>query len=629
MQNPLFGFLAQLWGWLLERPWRILVTGVVAGVIGIISVALPDSLFNSFNCQLQNFPQNYRSSNGYFIDGQVLIVGPRVEVDAMIETLGVPPTTVEPGPSITPTTPGPPLATATFSVLATPTGTPVSPVATGTPAPPVATGTPNGTLKLIEGCDLSYLDSRKDLASEATREPRDLVMRLYEIPSGIPVAEVITQIESIAEGKEIFADPNYLTRLADLPNDPCALAGDGGGNGGRPFGGPGTFTVDPTTYNVAQAQDVFRDQWAFDSIDMPTLVGPTSPTGPTGDDVRVGVLDTSPDRISFPFIKRVRDALPSPLWFTNWDAGGTTMASSHGLFVAELIHAMAPNSRVQLIRVLYEDGCGDLWTLNKGLEDYKSRMSAWTERLDKTVINMSLGIRVPGPAKNNEAGSEVGPGDTTPGTSDEATEILTALFNERLETLKSLIHEADKMGAIIIASAGNDSTKIIDPITNTPVVETAEMQIPANLEEVIGVAAANPGGVASCYTSRGDVGAPGGEGGEVREDPKDLCAPRAFSWDQSPGQCTDIAKCEYGLVSLAQTRYGPRYMLWSGTSFAAPLVSGLAALANERNTRDQVKCMIEKGASGPDPILGWGLISITRSLDSTIIAECQRLFPHP
>jgi hypothetical protein len=90
----------------------------------------------------------------------VLVVGPRVEVDAMIETLGVPatqvpPTTVEPGPSITPTTPGPPLATATFSVLATPTGTPAAPVATETPVPPVATGTPNGTLNLIEGCDLS------------------------------------------------------------------------------------------------------------------------------------------------------------------------------------------------------------------------------------------------------------------------------------------------------------------------------------------------------------------------------------------------------------------------------------------------------------------------------------------
>lgn len=592
------------------QKWAILLAELVA----LIFLLLPESLFHSFSCELQNLPQSYRSSNGYFIDNQVIVVGPRDEVEAVIgpSTPGTPTTPLV--PTITPTdTPGPVLTTATIPAFETPepTGTPTTPIATATP--PVEPESERVMLNLIEGCDLSYLNTRKVSGSDSVVETRQLVMRLYEIPQGSTVGDVITQIGDRAEGREIFADPNYLTRLADLPNDPCALPDDPGGNGGKPFGGPGAFTIDPKAYDVVQAQQAFREQWAFKEIN-------SLPASLTGSGVRVGVFDTSPYRISFPFIKRVTEALPSPLWFTNWDAGGTTMASSHGLFVAELIHAMAPNSRVQLIRVLYEDGCGELWTLNKGLEDYKSRMSAWTQRLDKTVINMSMGIRAPEPKK---------PGDTASEATDEVTETLTALFNEELETLKSLIQKADKMGAIIIASAGNDSTKFREVSSGRTVDERAKMQIPANFDEVIGVAATNPDGAPSCYTNIGDVGAPGGDGGEDTEepknptDPKDLCAPRAFSWNQNPGPCTDIANCKYGLISLARTRYGPRYMLWSGTSFAAPLVSGMAALGYQRMEKDRVVCLIQNGPSaGTDPVLGTGLINLNNLTDTTFVPLC-------
>jgi hypothetical protein len=559
MQNPFFTFLAALLGWFRERPWRIVVTGVVAGVVGIVSQILPPSLFQSFNCDLQNLPQSSQSSNGFFIDNQVIVIGEPEQVDDVIG----PPGAAEPRPV---------------------------------------------TLTLIEGCDLSYLNTRKVSGADTSVETRKLVMRLYEIPATEQGAEavnndqrvedVIAAINEAAQGisAEIAADPNYLTRLSDLTSDPCGLAGDGGGNGGRPFGGPGTLTLDPEAYSVVRAENVFRDQWAFgdQGINMPNETAATLPAMPTGSDVRVGVFDTSPYRISFPFIKRVAEALPSPLWFPNWDAGGTTIASSHGLFVASLIHQMAPNSRVQLIRVLYEDGCGELWVLNKGLEDYTSRMSAWTERLDKTVINLSLGIRVKGSLE----------------TTDQE--------DEELGTLTMLLDEADKMGAIIIAAAGNDSKN-----TRSGGIVVEDMQIPANMVKVIGVAATNNNANRSCYSSRGDVAAPGGEGGTDLEDPANLCASRATTWDKpadltSGPICSDPAKCPYILISLAVTRYGEQFVGWTGSSFSAPLVSGLAALVYEKQTQAFVKCVIEHGATrNLDSDLGWGIINVENTLSMT------------
>jgi hypothetical protein len=632
MQNPFFRFLEWLWVWLRERPWQIRWGVVVVLVVMIVRVVLPPSLFQSFSCELRNLPQSYRSSNGYFIDNQVVVVARRDQVTDVIGT---------PTPVVS-VTPGTPPTTTTLLVVGTPTvtGTPAAPGTPATPETPVVTATPVGPekviLNLIEDCDLSYLNSRKATDNSKVKE-NEFVMRLYEIPNGSTVVDVLSQIEAKAEGKEIFADPNYLTRLADVTSDPCALPDDAGGSGGKPFGGPGALNF--TSYDPGLAKEAFERQWALRQINLPAV------STFTGNGVRVGVFDTSPYRISFPFIKRVAEALPSPLWFPNWDAGGTTMASSHGLFVAELIHAMVPNSNIQLIRVLYEDGCGDMWTLNKGLEDYKSRMSAWTGKLDKTVINMSLGIRLPKELEEDDdtgaeqdkpgepeqdTGPEDEPGDTTPevnGEKYEVTETLAALFNEELETLETLINDAYDMGAIIVASAGNDSTRKLD--TMDRVVENiAPIQVPAKFDNVIGAVATNPDGIRACYSNKGeagDVAAPGGEGGVDPQDSKDLCASRASSWYEMPDPCshTDMANCQYGLTSLVQTRYRPQYMIWSGTSFSAPLISGMAALLYEDLRQKDVMCVMLGGPSTPTPTdLGHGLIDVANSLRPTAIQPC-------
>ena len=109
------------------------------------------------------------------------------------------------------------------------------------------------------------------------------------------------------------------------------------------------------------------------------------------------------------------------------------------------------------------------------------------------------------------------------------------------------------------------------------------MQIPANYDNVIGVVATNPiesDPVISIQEVMGDVAAPGGEGGVNPDDPNDLCAPRADTWNKPEGPsrgpvCTRPEDCAFVVIGLARTRYGEQYVYWSGTSFAAPMVSGM------------------------------------------------------
>jgi hypothetical protein len=521
----------------------------------LIYLLLPQSLFHSFSCKLdaKNRQQNYQASNSSFVNNQVIVSGLQTELTIVI----------------------------------------------GTPEQP---GTAGVKLNAIESCDLSYLYTRKLLSPEERRsrqpQPRFL-MQLYEltndeIENGSTVDTVISAInqanDNTAPRHSVSVEPNYLTSLSDSTPDACIRNGDSGGSGGHPYGGPGPIL--PNGYDLDKAKRLFKEQWAFrgpHSIGLDSWINSTSSNRPTGDDIRIGVFDTSPFRNPIPFFKRIGIAFPSPLWYTTWDAGGATVMSNHGLFVTAEIHSIAPKSNIQLIRVLNDSGCGEVWVLNKGLHDYISRMSAWSGDLDDTVINMSLGIRV----------------------SD-------ALPKHDATILRNTLTLADSLGAIIVAAAGNASP--IKDANGNIIEDHAPMEIPASYPNVYGVAATNTDGDISCYSNKGDIAAPGGDGGKLEVPQPDgttkvlTCEPRTSDWNTGLERCrpNDIANCKYGLISIVQTRYGPQYVIWSGTSFAAPLVSGMAALAFEENEKERVICLLQGGPPPihPDPELGTGIIDI-------------------
>jgi hypothetical protein len=491
-------------------------------------------------------------------------------------------------------------------------------------------------LTLIQYCDLKYPDAHdldvlstvldvlrtvlaarpqmeytvaRDLDSKSFPFPpgalSDLTMHLYRIEDGQPVWEVIQEINRVGSDAHVFADPNYLTGLL-TGESACGNPNEGGGS---PFEG---VSSSPAT------AEWFWRQWAFEHVGVGSSLKDAlqgSSINPTGVGVRIGVFDTSPFDEPVPLARPgeeeiVNEALESVPWWTQTQELTTlnlkvsypemrsltatvpmtaTDVRDHGLFVAGLIHAVASDSEIRLIRVLNEYGCGDLFTLNKALYRFIAEMEAERGTLDGTVINLSLGVLKPASDDAESTEQEII-------TIDPSLEVLV---DDTVESLRAAVLLAHNRGAVVVAAAGNDSYVEGKPLPP---------QIPARYPFVIGVAGSNVYRERACFSNWGDVSAPGGDARS----------------DEMPGPCEPKAiecsgDCDEAVISLVRPP-DMDYAYWRGTSFSAPLVSGLAALVLDAGASkticgttwvspDQVFEAIRCGAPTPD-----GVISVPATL---------------
>ncbi len=433
-------------------------------------------------------------------------------------------------------------------------------------------------LRIVEACDLAYLEEQiepreQDLGyppgrgadqesapgirlpfhdpisgEPLNRDQGPLGMNLYLFDKEqVSLADLLRRLDPLSEEFGVFADPNYMTgHLAKSPcSNPFSLEGSPFSLEGSPFSLEGS--PDGGLGSPARV-DTFWPQWAFETIGVGELRDGNIQA--TSEGVRVGVFDTSPFQspgdYSFTVIEpalnlQVEHPFPMPPLKLSADLTGPAPdVRDHGVFVAGLVHGVAWDTQIQLIRVLTADGCGDLFSLNKGVHQFISLNRDRRGLLLRTVLNFSLGVTRP----------------------REMRLIDLAGLEDEIESLETALFEAFRRGAVIVAAAGNDS---VGGVLRLP------SEVPADYPFVIGVAASNIRDEPACFSNSGDLIAPGADGqaGEM------VCTPLAQT---CPAVADPDGSCEWGLISLATTsETGLAY--WVGTSFASPLVSGLSALA--------------------------------------------------
>src|SRR5260221_4199892 len=188
-----------------------------------------------------------------------------------------------------------------------------------------------------------------------------------------------------------------------------------------------------------------------------------------------------PDRLDDP-------AADVPVPATGKDVYGRLVGfemPDHGLFVAGIIHDIAPKATINCVRVLNDFGVGDVAVLCKALEDIQAKMDAG--KLGRVVINLSL---VATPPDDELFGLWYGD-DCCCHVGDLAgmmyeVQLLRAGLHMVIQSLVS-------RGAVIVASAGNDSD--YDPRHESMVMQMMNMshrfgpRYPAAFPEGISVGA--------------------------------------------------------------------------------------------------------------------------------------------
>lgn len=407
------------------------------------------------------------------------------------------------------------------------------------------------------------------------------VVDLYTYNQSVTVPKLV---QALLRFECLFPSPNYAG------GDPWTGAGSpwtGAGSpwtgAGSPWTGAGSPWLGPS--GTGATLDLFLKQWALEHIGL-TRAGARD-VDAAGAEVPVGVFDTSPFpwsttpgepvEVRQPFSMTAwYPALAGP-WTARLPAGGDALHASHGLFVAGLINVVAPKSDLHLYRVLDDNVQGDLFTLDGALWAFithvrKEHPAPTGSALPRpAVINLSLGIYPPADWEEQGLPAEV-------------------------TTLQLFLAYARCQNMVVVAAAGNGR----EPPAGPP-----EPQIPASYEFVTGVSGTNYGRRPSCFSNIGDLAAPAGDGAKG-------CS-----------LCT--AKCErlslIGPVLKPGSLDDILYAYWVGTSFAAPLASGQAALllGDGLSADDAVRQMGDTAvplaaATDPDHVTGRGAISIPASL---------------
>lgn len=246
--------------------------------------------------------------------------------------------------------------------------------------------------------------------------------------------------------------------------------------------------------------------------------------------------------------------------------------ADHGLFVAGIVHTIAPDAELRLIEVLNPLGIGDFESIARGLKQVLERRKALPAE-QAMVLNCSLVLNFP--------------------TSDEIKKLarrdpIWAWLGENGRiarmalALETIFNEIAAQGVPIAAAAGNDA------VPNKP---RPPARYPAAFDSVIGVSALEDAIHPASYANLADD--PPCEGIST------------FGGAATQGE-TIVGKGVLG-VYIGEFPDEPHenktgWAWWAGTSFATPIVSGsFAALMSQGMTRDQAEAILRGMQSDVTP----------------------------
>lgn len=282
-------------------------------------------------------------------------------------------------------------------------------------------------------------------------------------------------------------------------------------------------------------------QWNLDRIDAPGAWAQDEFGDP---DVKVAVLDSGIDPDHFDLLGKV-DLASSATFVTASPCGVADTASFvdrrwHGTFVASQIATnnfgiagVAPLATLVAVKVFRCDGTGSFDDIIAGIV-YAASLP------DVDVINMSLGAWFP---KNTPGGGA-----------------LVGALNEA-------VNFANAQGKLVVSAAGNDARNLDRDRSGT--------SVPAQSGAAISVYATTNDDDLASYSNFGRsgtwLGAPGGDLPNAMP-PLPGCLVNPALQSLVLGACSS--------ASVVQPCGPASYLLGPGTSFAAPLVSGVAALVD-------------------------------------------------
>lgn len=382
----------------------------------------------------------------------------------------------------------------------------------------------------------------------------------------LPDDELITLVDELDQRRQTFDEtgPGEITLRTITPNWLSAGAPYHIGTGG-PGARPVPVEVDENAWWRSASVDVAGAPFSFA---LPTAL---SKETSSGGGVQVAILDTAPTpeelkrayqrwQADHPILRgllgptgelpsaRLRLIPGDTVLFDrmNSEDGGFQLGghryrmADHGLFVAGIVHSIAPLAMLALVRVLNDFGVGTLETITRGLHE----VYAQRDRSRPLLVNMSLTLSLP---LRGHKLPGVGP----------ARLFADGGFVERmawpLQWTCDLLEDED---VLIVAAAGNDASPGSRPYARQP----------AAFDSVVGVGALRKDGSPADYSNLADQPSPIGIatfGGDANT--AGTADPERGVLGAYIGQFPDGSPNETG------------WARWAGTSFAAPTITGVLA----------------------------------------------------